>query len=215
MGNCKNKKQFFQSIFPDSNINLLLEDFGSDWNFNKHKQNDISPRTTAIMYYSVYKANLLKKEFESSNGFLYDVVIRARMDFLLKETISEYELRDVIINNKTVYVGTNLHHKGRSSERMNWSYSGRYGVEDQLAFGSSKAMDKYSDCYLDRVGMQSIGGEIILGEQFQQYDLQPKRTAYQFLMLQHYDENESTYWEDYDEYVQRKFIRSDHIEETK
>lgn len=202
MADTNNKEKFFADIFPNSKVFLCMEDFNSDWNFRKNFGNDISPRTTAIMYYSIYKSNLLKTKYEKDNSFIYDIVIRARMDFLLKQNVDLEELLDCCNNKKTIYVGTNLFHKGNNLPRMNWDYHGQVGIEDQFAFGSSEAMDLYSSCYLEQNNMQSEGGELTLGRQFKKHNLLPKRTKFKFKSLQFAEENQTVYWEDYDEFEQ-------------
>ena len=199
MDDSDNKSKMFANIFPNSNITLLLEDFNSDWNFRKQYQNDIHPRTTAIMYYSIYRSNLLKKEFEQKNNFVYDVVIRSRMDFLMQQKINNSELKDVCSDKNNIYVGTNLYHKGNNACRMNWITEGGYPcVEDQFAFGASCAMDKYSNCYIESSGMQYEGGEITLAKQFLRHNLKPIRTSLRFQMLQYATHLQTTYWEDYE-----------------
>jgi hypothetical protein len=79
--------------------------------------------------YSIYKCNELKKDHEKTNNFIYDIVIRTRLDFGFSEIIDISKF-----NRDTIYVpndfGTN-----------------RYGFNDQFAIGSSSNMNIYSSAY--------------------------------------------------------------------
>tara|TARA_R100001015_G_scaffold19003_2_gene14073 strand:- start:6011 stop:6811 length:801 start_codon:yes stop_codon:yes gene_type:complete len=205
MSDVDDKRQFFTNTFPNSKVSFCIEDFNSDWNFRKNFGNNLAPRTTAIMYYSIYKSNLLKTKYEENNDFVYDIVIRARMDFLMKQNIDMSELLECCGDDKVVYVGTNLFHKGPTLSRMNWDYGSQFGVEDQFAFGSSHAMNKYSSCYLKQNNMQYEGGEITLGRHFMEQNLIPKRTKFRFKSLQFAEEHRTVYWEDYDKFEQTIF----------
>jgi len=79
------------------------------------------------MWYKVYTANQLKKEYEKLHEFKYDLVIKSRFDlqFLDEFKVPEYTDNDIIIP------------KG----------FGFGGYCDLLAAGSSKAMDYYCDIY--------------------------------------------------------------------
>tara|TARA_Y100001938_G_C8087182_1_gene432780 strand:+ start:1308 stop:2087 length:780 start_codon:yes stop_codon:yes gene_type:complete len=193
------KERFFKEIFTHANIKLQLENFDSDWNFRRQYGNDASPRTTAIMYYSVYKSNLLKKTKEVDENFKYDVVIRSRMDFLLKEKIPKKELEVVCSDKNIVYVGQNSCCEGKGL------YDGSRGVVDQFAFGSSQAMDVYSNCYIDQNNMAQVGGEIVLASQFKQNKLIPTLTSYKFKGLAFVKKDETVYWEDFDNYEKFTF----------
>tara|TARA_B100001093_G_C25931488_1_gene637056 strand:+ start:27 stop:434 length:408 start_codon:yes stop_codon:yes gene_type:complete len=130
------------------------------------------------------------------------------MDFLLNQRISKTELDHVLNHKDDVHVGTNLYHKGENSHRMSWQHiDGQTLIEDQFAFASSTAMDKYSNCYMENSNMQSEGGEIILGKQFDRHRLKPIRTSFRFKALQHAFESKIIYWEDYEEIKQVIFNR--------
>lgn len=86
---------------------------------------------TYSMYYSIYKANELKKDWENKNNIKFDVVYRIRSDI---ELLNEHDLPRKTIQPNTLYVPANDHHGG---------------LNDQFAFGDSPSMDLYSSCFLN------------------------------------------------------------------
>ena len=95
--------------------------------------NDITRHNIFVQsqYYSVYKANKLKKEYEESNGFKYDLVIRLRCDIFIDNQIllDDYnpdKLYDTIIPS--------------SNEDDVYMY-------DQMCIGSSENIDVFSNYY--------------------------------------------------------------------
>lgn len=186
----ENKKDFFKNIFPNNEV-ILEEEI--------YPPQDVltSPRTSAIMYYTIHQANELKKKYEKENNFKFDLVIRARMDFFLESQLPYEEVSAAIENKKIIYTGINLLHKGRESGRNNWNYSGKYGVDDQFIFGSSPALDIVCDTFLNRTNLHNKSGELLLGEQLSDYNISPLRTSYRFKALRYLRTEESVYWEDY------------------
>ena len=105
---------------------------------------------TISMFYSLEKANDLKRKYEEENNFKYDCVVRMRSDqFFLKSVgpLQSYDMNVVNVHNE--YAHTD------------------YGINDQFAFGNSELMDKYlSVCSnLDNIveGGAAINPETILG----------------------------------------------------
>ena len=78
------------------------------------------------MYYGIYESNLLRTKYEEQKEFEYDVVVRSRFDLLHEEKF------EVEVNN---LINIPL-------------YGDFFGVNDQLAYGSSENMDDYSSCFL-------------------------------------------------------------------
>lgn len=93
-------------------------------------------RNTVSMYYSVFMANLLKKEYELEKGFTYDAVVRCRTDYALNivPDILNMELNKVYVPNCRMVPDRNF-------------------CNDQFAYGSSRVMDAYSEtfCNLDKL----------------------------------------------------------------
>lgn len=86
-------------------------------------------RRLISMHYKIQEANRMSKEYEEKNGFVYDVVIRARPD-IRHEKMLRMENYKVIWPN----VFSDLSH--------NYGY-----VCDQFAFGTRNVMDIYSSIY--------------------------------------------------------------------
>jgi hypothetical protein len=79
------------------------------------------------MFYKIYKANELKKDYEKINNFKYDIAIRYRSNLLINGNI------DLNINKNILY-----------NKRENNS-----NLDDIFAYSDSETMDKYSDLYLN------------------------------------------------------------------
>ena len=75
-----------------------------------------------LMFYRIYRANLLKKEYELLNNFKYDLVIRSRFDIKV--------------------VSANL-----DRNKLNMVFDGN-SICDLFFAGSSHIMDIVSECYL-------------------------------------------------------------------
>tara|TARA_R100001377_G_scaffold75574_1_gene52175 strand:+ start:6079 stop:6816 length:738 start_codon:yes stop_codon:yes gene_type:complete len=110
--------------------------------------------------YSIYKCNELKKEYEKQNNFIYDIVIRTRLDFGFSECIN--------INNfdgKVIYVPNDF------------GYT-RYGFNDQFAIGSSPNMNIYSEAFnniktiLDSGYKDPMGHEQIIQKHLENNNIQ-------------------------------------------
>ena len=84
------------------------------------------------MFYSIYKANQLKCDFEKLNNFKYDRVIRFRGDIRMGTLFNNNMFPDDDI----LYVPT----IGQYAED---------GINDQVAISSSPIMDLYADAYHD------------------------------------------------------------------
>jgi hypothetical protein len=98
------------------------------------------------IFYSIWKANELKKQFEEENNFKYDIVIRVRFDlFYYDSLIIEEHINENTIN--TILVSSRF-----QSIRQNDSYpingGGHYSsMVDTFAFGTSENMDKFCSVY--------------------------------------------------------------------
>jgi hypothetical protein len=79
------------------------------------------------MFYKIYKANELKKTYERTNNFKYDIVIRYRSNLSINGNI------DLNINKNILY---NKHENDSN-------------LDDIFAYADSETMDKYSGLYLN------------------------------------------------------------------
>jgi hypothetical protein len=82
------------------------------------------------MFYSIYKSNELKKQYEQKNNFVYDWVIRVRFDLALP---SGPLILDKLDNN-SLWVATGC-------------FDNKNGYLDSLGYSHSKIMDIYSDTF--------------------------------------------------------------------
>lgn len=103
---------------------------------------DVRPKHPSHMYsmfYSIFKANELKSEYENTHKFKYDLVIRARYDHIFTHQVlfNQFDVKD------TIYF-SHLH-----------NYN---GIGDQFAFSNTVYMDVYSSLYysLARYFSQSV-----------------------------------------------------------
>ena len=85
--------------------------------------------------YNIWKANELKKKYEIENGFKYDLVMRTRFDNYFFSSLTNDDAER--ISNGSVWIPYGF------DDFL--EYGG--GLNDQLAIGTSKAMDAYSDMY--------------------------------------------------------------------
>ena len=120
----------------------------------------------ASLFYGIWKANELKKEYEEQNNFKYDLVIRTRLDLSYPEPVI---LSHGLGPNELVVPHSFQHH------RMNDSYplttGGDYGsMVDIFAYGNSEIMDKFCSVYPEYEHIHSLitpnpYGECYLGYQ--------------------------------------------------
>lgn len=106
--------------FAEREKNLGVK-YGTGWKRRKGKD-------SYCMWSMVKKANDLKKQVEMEEGFTYDVVIRSRFDYEIRQiTIPE------VLDPKLVYMPNWGHHCD--------------GYCDIIGFGTSATMDIYSSLY--------------------------------------------------------------------
>lgn len=110
---------------------------------NMHVPNLSHPAYGCLsMFYSIYKSNNLRKQYELSTGTKYDFVIRSRFDFALNVSINYRTLkRDRIYISKDVEDGDSL-------------------FNDQFAISSPEIMDLYSSTYLTANHLYQTGTEL-------------------------------------------------------
>jgi hypothetical protein len=112
--------------FNEIKDNFLLKNFTNTDRSNQWTSKNGILHSTP-MFYKIYKANELKKNYERINNFKYDIVVRYRSNLSISQKIN------LDIDSNTLYnkeqVGTLL--------------------DDRFAYGDSETMDKYSDLYLN------------------------------------------------------------------
>ena len=113
------------------------------------------------MLYSMFRANMLKKEYELRYNMEYDYVVRSRFDFALNIVPNFYEACP-----GKVYV-PNDYIKGRIQPN---------GLicNDQFAYGDSKVMDLYSNTFW-MINFAVAHGAPVIGEDLLSINLQAHR----------------------------------------
>jgi len=91
----------------------------------------VHPGFTFAMFYSIWRANLLKIQYENENQFKYDVVVRCRPDLIIDHGVM---LERFLNNNPLDAVFTP-------------AFGSYGGANDQFAFSSSAFMNIYSELY--------------------------------------------------------------------
>lgn len=93
------------------------------------------PTDSTSMFYSIKRANELKRAHEEAHGFRYDVVVRVRLDFFsarpLVEVLDRIRFEQKGWEN-TLYVPDMAH---------------SMGLNDQIAMGTSETMDAYAAAF--------------------------------------------------------------------
>lgn len=109
------------------------------------------------MFYSMYKSNQLKSNYEKTNGITFDKVIRMRFDSkFLGEKLNLSDFDD----NLFIPVG------------CDWCG----GINDQFALGPSDKMDIYSDVYNNMMNLDcKYHPERIMSAHLKKMNLSPKR----------------------------------------
>lgn len=138
------------NIFSNLSINPNPE-------FYIPKQNIIS------MFYSIYKANLLKSIHEKEHGFIYDCVIRIRTDLFLTKPL-------IIENDQLKHINLN--------SRKHTEYS----LNDCIAYGPSDLMDIYSNTLFNLIKCKEEGcienSECFLGWHLKKININIKNIEY-------------------------------------
>jgi len=87
------------------------------------------------MYYKIYRCNNLKIQYEKTNNFKYDIVIRSRMDFLFENRITDEMLQLASNDNDIILIKDEYAKKSKCL------------CNDKFCFGTSNLMDRYCDLF--------------------------------------------------------------------
>lgn len=160
---------YYQSLLIE-NYDLKKKDFEeifSTLKFPKylirHVENDEESKISSgigmlSMYYSIYRANELKREYEKKYQMTFDRVIRMRFD-------SDFEDKELDL--------TNLVSDVNIPEGEDWLD----GINDQFAVGTSKGIDIYSNFFNEIQNYQHLPyhPEILLKEYLHSKNIYPHR----------------------------------------
>ena len=106
----------------------------------------------APMLYNMYSCNSLRRNYGRQNNIKYDLIIRLRPDVMVLEQIKKHEIKDCIKNNliRLPYFESKNIYNHAEEITKEFSFSFVYDkaslpeqVNDQLAVGPPKAMEKY------------------------------------------------------------------------
>lgn len=166
---CKNNLNFIlESLNPKS---LLVEEQKKferiyqdslNWPCYHPTKNPNPSQNIQSMFYSIYKSNLLKKKYETDNGFIYDCVIRCRFDYFFEKKYNILDFNLDVLNTK-------------SDCRHN-----EYAINDHLALSNSYIMDVYSDIfnklyYYYNMGIE-FNPEVMLGYHIKNNNIKVDKT---------------------------------------
>lgn len=110
-----------------SPVRSSVEDFES----TKYVNNVSPAQKYRIMYYSIFKSNELKTQYEIEKRFKYDYVIRCRPDLFFVESLTLSHLAGLTDSSVLIPRGMD-----------------NGGINDQFAVGTSVGMDKYCSLHM-------------------------------------------------------------------
>jgi hypothetical protein len=118
----------FTKLETEDSKDFSTETFISSNVPNDEIKKSIMRQSIAVQsqYYSVWKSNELKKDFEKKNNFIYDGVMRLRPD--------------ILIDNPVFFTEFNLNFVHATLWNQNYMY-------DHMALSNSQNMDIFSDYY--------------------------------------------------------------------
>lgn len=127
-------REKIKSWLPDNNIIQSLE-ISDDFQLSVIPVVNLfqvdKPDNVQKMFYNLYKADCLRQQFEETNNFSYDLVIRTRPDLGI---VSELDLRQLTIEPTQIVMPSNEWH-------------GNPQANDQFAIGNSHNMKIYSTLF--------------------------------------------------------------------
>lgn len=94
----------------------------------------ITPSAQFSQFTGVQRSQQLRHRHEAAQGFVYDVVVRARFDWYLKRV--DFEKNNCVNTARTPTL---------DGHRFLWRDQQLVGISDQFAYGSSEIMTTYGD----------------------------------------------------------------------
>lgn len=122
-----------------------------DFEISKHMVHAPTANQNSMcsIFYSQWKAGMLKKEYEQANNFVYDVVIRARFDLVYDDYI--------IVEKLDVQKGTLiLAAKWQDIREVFIPGLGDYTMDDNIAIGKSEDLDNYLNVFPNILRLNGI-----------------------------------------------------------
>lgn len=111
----------------------IFQEYFDSMTFPSYQRKDVGFMS---MYYSFFKSNELKCQYEKENNMQFDKVVRMRFDSDIVNNIDVTKLKSPLNLEKNT---------------GDWG-----GLNDQFAIGDSKSMDHYCNIYHNLINMQHI-----------------------------------------------------------
>ena len=129
---------------------------------------------STAMFYSVKRANDLKRAYEEEHGFRYDIVVRLRLDFFSTATLAE--------------VIEHIRYEQKGWDRILYvpDMAQSVGLNDQIALGSSETMDVYAgvfDTLADVARSDYFNPEYVLLRHVQRSGLKIRTFPFEYVLL--------------------------------
>ena len=172
----RTKDQFIQQeIKPDKYVIESYEDFSQVHSSTINKS----------MYYGIYKAHELKQTYEKETGTVFDLVIRTRMDVFYETFMIDNEIKEVLADEKLVY---GCLPGDKPDARF---------ITDAFAFGSSYAMNIYTNAWNEQPIRPGTPGEMILQNQLFFHGLSFKWSDIKYKMITKWNNRDVHAWGDF------------------
>lgn len=110
-------------------------------NKKPQSKNNLKPNTIS-MFEKIYKCNKLKSDYEKQFNFKYDIVIRMRPDIMI---YSDFDFSN--FDKKYLYYP--IYNGHAIDSYIDIPMLSNIAIPDQISYGSSEIMDKYSNIYFD------------------------------------------------------------------
>lgn len=131
----KPKKYIIDEYTPEWETKIR-EESGIDWSTFKSDKDKNYANNACSMYYKIMKCNELKSDYEKENGFTYDIVIRARMDFIFTDYIYLKDILNIKDNELTIL-----------NDRFNCMWKSHRYCNDKFFLGKSELMNNMCDLF--------------------------------------------------------------------
>ena len=179
-----NSHNVHQSINLFNPISVDIENyeagFQSKWNqLVSHNESKLETNANLVsmisMWYKTLRANQLRKKYESTMGFKYDLIIKTRPDIIIEEPIDLIQSDNLVIP-------------------FGWDWS--EGINDLMAWGNQSNMETYCELFYSfgslANSMDKINPETMLKEYLKIKNIKTERPKVDLTLR---DMNiKTTYW---------------------
>lgn len=139
---------FLESI---PNLKILVTEKWDNIKYKFEKFREFQPMITninviATVFYKIYQANLLRKQYEKENNIEYDLVIRMRGDQIFEKAINLDFPEDKILINAYPWGDEDYVHRFKGDDDIR---NEEEWINDRFAVGKPELIDYLSELYLD------------------------------------------------------------------